>query len=581
MTELNTSKTSFIERDGDRRDPNNQTNLTYVERRLKQRRVNPIDSFDSLMTISNFLESRGVKDPDNQDIMVVMKEALTKNLLGLETRERLSAFFDGGFSIENLTLEEGDENKIQMLILDAKGLGLMPRAEGDSVLKILSELFSKVLGEAINSSILVGLGGDEIGVLTKDVLDFVAIKDYLSEIDKDGYITVTGKKASFSITEVLPRGERENTVLSAALYLQCPLEIEEVRAIAGDQTRYEELLVKALVWRQFREYVKSGKENQKTVLEAMAKTNAVIGLTMDLILELGCEETVILNCISPMLFSSSLSPDSSIDELVAQICKTNVIKSGPLAELALNLGGYVLFADPKPKVANMLGLSYGDQVLANTFAQLQGRFSDEELKYIVPVTISPIECMVLINPECAKCVKGFQRGEYLTFAKRFKEICNQDHSAPINLVTPIEMSVTIIGTRIQELRNQGLMDITGIIPGLLDYIKIQSDKAWCIDLINLLNTPQNQSMLKQLVKELQNRGKQTTKEVCTQYVQGFAESGNIQDLSFAKAIMMINRTEGYINKVLDYFDQYNPSSDLIMPLNELLGILVTEKSQQP
>ena len=577
----NSCKRPFVERVEERRQPG-KDGLTYVprDRRWINRR-NRLSSIESLMKVSQFLEKKGIAD---QEFINVITEALTKNpLLGLENRGGLSAFFDRGLAQEDLGMEEMDKNKVFSLIIDAKGLGLMPREEGDEVLKILSRLISEGTEIALGSFALVAAGGDEIVIVVRDIDDLLVIKNFLETRDSNKDLGPNGQVIGFTITEVIPKTPREHRILSAALYLQCPLEIEEVRAVAADETRYEELLVKALIWRRFREYVKSNLENQKKVLEIMAKTNAVIGLTLDLILELGCMETVILNCISPMLFSSRLSVNSSIDysieELVSQICKTNVIKSGPLAELALQLGDFVLAADPKPKIANMLGLSYGDIVIAGTFETMQAKFCDEELKYITPVTIGPMLFFILTNPDSAKCIQGYEAQEYRNLIKKFREEARESHNKPIVLSSPTEIPVTT-QTLDARLHSKELEVIGGIVPGLLDYIKSQLDKGWCIDLTNLLDTPKNLEMLNQLIDELKGLGEQTTKEYCKAYVESFMESGDIQRLNFAKAIMMINRTEGYIDKMIPYLALNNPNSKLIAPINQLLEILVTEKSQQ-
>ncbi|MBC7406374.1 MAG: hypothetical protein H7230_02810 [Candidatus Parcubacteria bacterium] len=532
---------------------------------------------------------RGLGVPEN-DLPQTLRYLLGTNFkLGLETRQGLTEFFLGRGLSDFPPYEEHEKDCVYALYVDTENLGSINveygMKAGDAVVQEqVRQIILSLLG-FLGYYVIISTGGDEAMAVSRNKQVMMSVENKLNLQNSLNHTVKGGAPVNFSVKSVYPETPEEHEILSAALSMQSPMELKEVTAIAGNKIEYEAYLEKAKQWKRFYTYLNESVENQDRVLELMSRTNATIGLFIDLIKKLNIQKEVITSCISPMLFTDQTLIPSDIDQLVANICRTNVIKSNALVDLALSLGRYVLVTDPKVKVANSLGLQAGDQLLAQTLCQQQSQFTEAELRYLTPITKGPIQVFSLLGLENAKRLSEFEIETYRKLEARFKQKSKLIQE-PIIIEAPVAMPVSqayIDRLSRENMQNMQIMmelNESGLkVSQIMKIIQTNIDLQWSRDLINLLNTPENLILLEDLTHQLQNLGNREVKEYYSDYIENL-ESAN--ELSFVKAIMMINRTMRYMDAMISILEVQSPGGRLLDLLKKHHAVLsLNQNSQRP
>ncbi len=542
---------------------------------------------ETKLWLQGYFKDLGV--PEN-DLAQTLRELLGTNFkLGLETRQGLTQFFLGT-GLSNLPAhEEYEKDCVHALYIDTKNLhGINvqygPKV-GDAVVQeqVRQIIFS--LLSFLGDYVIISPGGDEVVVASRSRQVIMDVENILNLQNSLKHTVEGGAPVNFSVKSVYPETPEEHEILSAALFMQCPMELKEVRAIAGNKIEYEAYLEKARQWKRFYTYQNESVENQDHVLELMSRTNATIGLFVDLIKKLNIQKEVITSCISPMLFTDQTLIPGDIDELVVSICRTNVIKSSALVDLALSLGRYVLVTDPKVKVVNSLGLQAGDQLLAQTLYQQQSQFTEDELQYLTSIIKGPVQVFSLLGLENAKRLPEFEIETYRKLEARFKQK-SKFIQEPIIIEAPVPMPVSqayidrLSRENMQNMQTMMELNESGLkVSQIMEIIQTNIDTQWSRDLINLLNTPENLVLLEDLTHQLQNLGNREVKEYYADYIESLKST---KELSFIKAIMMINRTIRYIEAMISILEVQSPDGQLLDLLEKHHAVLLlNQNSRRP
>lgn len=539
---------------------------------------------DTTLWLQEYFRDLGV--PEN-DLAQTLRELLRTNFkLGLETRQGLTQFFLGAGLSDFPPHEEHEKDCVYVLDVDTENLNGINveygMKVGDAVVKEqVRQIILSLLG-FLGYYVIISTGGDEAMVVSRNKEVMMSVEYKLKLQNSLEQRVEGGAPVNFSVKSIYPETPEEHEILSAALSMQSPMELKEVTAIAGNKIEYEAYLEKAKQWERFYTYLNENVENQDRVLELMSRTNATIGLFIDLIKKLNIQKEVITSCISPMLFTDQTLIPGDIDELVASICRTNVIKSNALVDLAMSLGRYVLVTDPKVKVVNSLGLQAGDQLLAQTLYQQQSEFTEAELPYLTSIIKGPIQVFSLLSLKHAKRLPEFEIETYSKLETRFKEESKSTQD-PIMIEKPVDMPVSQKymdwlskkNFRImKELSEEGFK-----ISQIMKIIQTNIDLQWSRDLINLLNTSENLVLLEDLTYQLQNLGNRKVEEYYAGYIEGLKSP---KELSFVKAIMMINRTVRYIEAMISILEVQSPDGQLLKLLkNHYEVLLLNQNSQRP